>query len=111
LIVTESLAVPPLPVHVRVKVVAAASAPVDWLPLVALLPLHPPEAVQAVALVELQVRVEAAPLVTVVGFALNDTVGAGGGAPTVTVTVWLAVPPAPVQFSVKLVVAASAPVD
>ena len=49
------------------------------------------------ALVELHVRVEAAPLVTEVGFAVNATVGAGT---TVTVAVaTLLVPPVPLQVS------------
>ena len=39
-------------------------APVLWLPLVALAPLQPPEAVHAVALVELHVSVDAPPLAT-----------------------------------------------
>lgn len=51
------------------------SAPVDWLPLAALLPDQAPEAVQAVALVEDQVRVELAPEATVLGAALRLTVG------------------------------------
>jgi hypothetical protein len=42
-----------------------------------LFPVQPPEAVQAVALVEPHVNVELAPLATVVGFALSVTVGAG----------------------------------
>jgi len=84
---------------------------VDWLPLVALLPLQPPEAVQLVALVELQLRVEEPPLTTEVGLAVIVTVGGAGGVPTETVTVWLALPPAPEQANVKLVVALSAPVD
>jgi hypothetical protein len=57
----------------------AVSAPVDWLPEVALVPDQPLEAVQVVALVEDQVSVEAAPLATEVGFAASDRVGAGGG--------------------------------
>ena len=76
------------------------SAPVDWLPLVALAPLQPPEAVQPVALVELQVRVEDPPLATFIGFAVSVTVGAGAGAVTETLTDLLALPPAPVQLSV-----------
>ena len=60
-----------------------------------MLPLQPPEAVQEVALVELQVSVDAPPLATVVGFAVKVTVGAGI---TVTVAVTtLLVPPVPVQ--------------
>ena len=52
------------------------SAPVDWLPLVALLPLQVPEAAQFVASLLDQVRVEAAPLVTLAGLALIKTVAA-----------------------------------
>jgi hypothetical protein len=46
-------------------------------PLVALAPLQPPEAVHAVALVLLQVRVDVPPDATLVGFAVRSTVGAG----------------------------------
>ncbi len=52
------------------------SAPVDWVPLVALLPDQPPEAVQAVALVEDHVRVEPPPEAMVLGAALILTAGA-----------------------------------
>ena len=74
---------PPEPEQVRVKVVPAVSAPVDCVPVVALVPVHPPEAVQLVELVELQVSVDELPLVTVTGFAASVMVGAG----EVTVTV------------------------
>ena len=60
-----------------------------WLPEVALVPDQPPEAVQLVALVEDQVSVEAAPLTTDVGFAVNDTVG--GGVAPVAATVYVMV--------------------
>ena len=73
----ESLAVPPAPVQLSMKVPTLVNAPVDWLPEVALAPDQAPEAVQDVALVEDQVSVEEPPLVTDVGFALIDTVGAG----------------------------------
>ena len=53
------------------------SAPVDFEPLVASEPDHPPEAVQLVALVEDQLSVELAPLAMVLGLALNVTVGVG----------------------------------
>ena len=72
-------------------------APVLCVPLVPLAPLQPPEAVQDVALVELHVSVDAAPLATEVGFAVSVTVGAG-----ITVTVAVAtllVPPVPLQLS------------
>ena len=57
-----------------------------------------PEAVQEVALVELQVSVEALPEVTLVGLAVKVTVGAG--AVTVTFADCEVVPPGPVQVSV-----------
>ena len=46
-------------------------------PLVAFAPVHPPEAVHEVALVEDQVTVETLPEVMLVGLAEIDTVGAG----------------------------------
>jgi hypothetical protein len=72
------------------------------LPLVALVPLQPPEAVHEVALVLLQVRVEVPPDATLVGFAVSFTVGAGGADTTVTVALAEAgvVPPAPEQVNV-----------
>jgi hypothetical protein len=63
--------------------VVALSAPVVVEPLVASLPLQPPDAVQEVALVEDQVNVELPPLATLVGAALSETLG--GVADTVTV--------------------------
>jgi hypothetical protein len=48
-------------------------------PETAFVPDQPPEAVHEVALVELQVRVEALPDVTVVGLADIKTVGAAAG--------------------------------
>jgi hypothetical protein len=69
---------------------------------VARLPDQPPEAVQAVAFVDDQVRVELPPLATEVGPALSSTLG--GGADTVTVADCDAEPPAPLQVSVKFAV-------
>jgi hypothetical protein len=66
---------PPGPVQVREKRVSAVSAPVLWLPAVGNMPLQPPEPLQEVALAELQVRVDSAPLLMVVGDALSDAVG------------------------------------
>ena len=74
------------------------SAPVLAVPLVALTPLQPPDAVHAVAFVVLQVSVDEAPLATLAGLMPRLTVGAGGV--TVTVTVWFAEPPGPVQVRV-----------
>ena len=98
------LAVPPAPVHVSVKPVVVDTGSVVWLPLKALSPLQPPVAMQLVAFDEVQVRVAVWPLVTVVGAAVSDSVGATGSA-TLTVTVRPLVPPVPAQVSVKLVVA------
>lgn len=64
-------------------------------PLVARVPDHPPLAVQAVAFVADHVRVELLPLTTLLGLAVNVTVGAG--AVTVTVADCEALPPLPVQ--------------
>jgi hypothetical protein len=54
-------------------------------PFRAFVPVHPPEAVQDVALVEDQVRVELPPAFMVVALADKCTAGAGIAAATVTV--------------------------
>ena len=77
----------------------ALSAPLDWEPLIALLPDQPPEAVQDVALVDDHVSVDAPPLATVLGVALKLTV-AVGCLLTDTVADCAAIPPSPVQVSV-----------
>jgi hypothetical protein len=77
--------------------VVAVMAGVVCEPVVALEPLQPPEAVQAVALVDDQANDDVAPLFTVVGFAVNVTVGAA--AETVTVADCTALPPLPLQVS------------
>ena len=64
-----------------------------------MLPVQPPEAVQAVALLDDQVKVELLPLAMVLGLALMLTV-ALGVLLTVTVADCAALPPVPVQFSV-----------
>jgi len=85
----------------------ALSAPVLALPLVGSFPDQPADAVQLLALLDDQLSIADPPLLTVVGLALRPTVG---GAETLTVTDWLALPPRPLQASVKVVVALSAPV-
>jgi hypothetical protein len=66
-----------------------------WVPVAGFVPLQAPEAVQKVALVEVQVNVEAAPLATAVGNAVSVTVGT-----ILTVTFAVALlPPGPVQVS------------
>ncbi len=57
------------------------------MPLIGIVPLQPPEAVQEVALVDDHVKVDAAPLLTVLGLAESVTAGAD----------WVALPPVPVQ--------------
>jgi len=74
------------------------SAPVDCEPLVAWLPDQPPEAVQAVAFVVDQLKVELLPLTMELGLAERLTVGAGEV--TVTVDDCAALPPAPEQVRV-----------
>ena len=72
------------------------------------MPLQPPDAAHAVALVEFHVSVEVPPGATLVGFALKVAVGMGR---TVTVTVAVGlVPPGPVQVREYEVVAVSAAV-
>ena len=61
---------------------SAVKAPVLWLPLAANPPAQPPEALHDEALVELQVNMAAAPLLTVVGDVLIEAVGAGGAEAT-----------------------------
>ena len=73
----------------------AVSAPVDCVPLTALAPDQPPEAVQEVALVADQFSVALAPLVIALGPTLKVTVGAT--ALMDTVADWAAVPPGPVH--------------
>lgn len=67
------------------------------MPLAAIAPLQPPEAVQEVALVDDQVNVDVAPLLTVLGLA--ERVTAGAAWVTETVTDCVALPPGPVQAS------------
>jgi hypothetical protein len=80
--------------------VVAVSALVVVLPLAALVPLQPPEAVHEVALVLLQVRVDVPPDVTLVGLAVSFTVGSGGITVTVAAAAAGVVPAAPEQVSV-----------
>ena len=69
----------------------------DCEPLMALLPDQAPEAVQAVAFVDDQANVDAAPLLTVLGVA--EKLAVGVGAVTETVADCVALPPVPVQVS------------
>ena len=84
------------------------SAPVDSLPFKDFEPDQSPVAVHDVAFVEDQVNVEELPLGMLVGLALKVSVGGGN---TVTVTLRVIAPPAPVQLKSNVLVFASAPVD
>jgi hypothetical protein len=99
LTVTLFVTVPPTPVHWRVKVEPWDKVPVDSEPLVERGPLHPPLAVQDVALLDDQVSVELSPPAIDSGSAASVSVGAGG-AVTLTVTLSVTVPPLPTQESV-----------
>ena len=74
----------------------AASAPLDCDPSMTLVPDQPPEAVQAVALLEDQLNLDDPPLGTVLGLALKLTL-TERCALTETVADCAAVPPGPVQ--------------
>ncbi len=101
--VADPCAEPPEPAHVSVYVVVAFGVTVANPP-VASVPLHPPLAVQEVAFVLDQLKVEPLPKITVVGLAVNVTVGAG--AFKVTVVDAFPVAPFPLQVNVYVVVAA-----
>lgn len=85
LTVTVCVAVPPVPAQLSAKSVVVVSALRTSVPLIALVPLQPPLAVQLVALVVDQLSVDAPPLTTEAGVAVSETVGSGA-ALTVTVT-------------------------
>ncbi len=76
----------------------AVSGPMDWLPDGIMAPDHAPEAEQEVAFVEDQVSIEESPLATDVGFAVSDTVGAGGVPPPEPVNATGS--PAPLQAAI-----------
>ena len=96
--VVDCDAEPPVPVQVRVNFAVAVRAGVVCEPAVAFEPLQPPEAVQEVALVDDQVNAEVAPLLTVAGFAVKVT--AGAGVVTDTIADCAALPPLPLQVRV-----------
>jgi hypothetical protein len=83
--VADCAALPPVPVQVSVYVAFAVSAPVESEPLVPLAPDQAPAAVQEVALVVDQFKVEPLPLTMELGVAEMLTVGAGAGWVTETV--------------------------
>jgi hypothetical protein len=96
---------PPAPVHTSVYVFVLVRLLSVWLPLGCFAPLQPPDAVQAAAFVLFHERVDDPPEVTLVGFALNVSVGAGG-VPTLTVTLCICPePPLPEHCNENVVAA------
>ena len=96
--VADCDAEPPGPVQVSVYLVVAVRVAVDVVPAVASEPFQPPEAVQAVVLVDDHVNTAVAPLLTVAGFAVRVT--AGAAEVTDTVADCAALPLLPLQVSV-----------
>ena len=72
---TERVVLPPAPVHERVYDAPAVMFDMFWLPTVALVPDHPPDALQEVAPLELHVSVTDPPLATEEAEELNEIVG------------------------------------
>jgi hypothetical protein len=104
---TDCAADPPGPLQLRVYMVVVVIAPVEMpLLLIGCEPLHPPLAVQLVALLVVQARLAELPEVTTVGEALSEMTGADGD--TETMTDVELVPPAPLQLREKVEVAFSA---
>lgn len=95
---TDCDADPPGPVHVSEKVLLAFNGVETSVPCIALSPPQAPLAVQAAALVDIQLSVVVAPEPSEFGAALRLTVGAGTFTPTVTD--FEVDPPVPVQVSV-----------
>jgi hypothetical protein len=90
-----TLLAPPGPAQLSEYVVLAVRATVVSVPLMALVPLQPPEAVHNVAFDELHDSTEVPPVMTAFGLAARVAVGT-----TLTVTIAaLLVPPGPVQVS------------
>ena len=93
--VVACVAEPPGPVHVKVYVAFAVSAPVGSEPLGDFAPDQAPAAEHAEALEDAQLTTALPPLVIELGLALRRTLGAA--TLTKTVADWVALPPAPVQ--------------
>lgn len=98
--VADCVAVPPVPVQLNVKVLVLLSAALVCAPDVPLVPVHAPDAVHELAFVDDQFNIDVLPLVTLAGLAESVSVGAAVGAATLTVSDWLALPPAPVHVNV-----------
>jgi len=99
---------PPGPAHVIEYRVVAVNGPVLWLPLVARVPLQPPDAVQEAALIELHERTAVPPETIDVGAA--ESMAVGGGINVTVAVDGAEAPPPPVQTMEKLVAADIGPV-
>jgi hypothetical protein len=71
--------VPPAPAHVIEKIAFPVNTSLLCEPFAPSIPLHPPEAVQDVALLEVQVSITELPTSTVVCEAVSDAVGMAAG--------------------------------
>jgi len=93
--VVEFVAVPPGPVQVNAYVsVPAVAGETVWLPLVAIEPLHEPDASHAVASVDDHVSLALVPAVMVLGPTASETVG---NRYTVKAVERVMVPPSPLH--------------
>jgi hypothetical protein len=101
LTVAVTLALPPGPEQVSVKLASWLRFPVLALPLTALTPDQAPDAIQLSVSVELHVNTVADPAAMEDCAGCNVTVGAFGAGSTCTVVLALTVPPGPVQLSAK----------
>ncbi len=106
--VTGRLVLPPGPVQVKVKVLVSVKGPTLALPESGLLPDQAPPALQAVASVDDQLKVEEPFISTVVGLAVSETVG-NGARSTATVTDRPALPPGPLQVRINVLVCVNGP--
>lgn len=99
------LLAPPAPLQINEYEVVALTGPVLFVPLTGIGPLHPPEAVHEVALLELQESVAVPPGAMTEELNVNVAVGM-----TFTTTLADEVPPAPLQLSEYEAAVATAPV-
>lgn len=110
--VTDSVVVPPAPVHVSENALVACKGPVDCAPEGGRAPDHAPLAVQDEAFVDDQASVAEPPLSTLAGLALSETLGATGNAGvTSIITDRDSVPPLPEQANVKRLFSSNGPID
>jgi hypothetical protein len=86
------LLAPPAPLHISEYDVVELTAAVDWVPPAGKVPVQPLDAVQDVALLEVQVSVDVPPGATTEGLTTNVAVGM-----RLTTALALEVPPEPVQ--------------